>query len=79
MSATPGGRRSCGRCAARSSGARITTDPGRVEVPRSRLTLVRGYLGKLLDNGRVVLAQQARDILAEFQRLVESKAAGADP
>jgi ParB-like chromosome segregation protein Spo0J len=37
------------------------------------LTLARGYLKKLLDNGKVVrfLAQKYPEILAEFQRVVE--------
>jgi ParB-like chromosome segregation protein Spo0J len=40
------------------------------------LTLARAYLKKLLDNGRVVryLAQKYRDLLAEFQRIVETTA-----
>jgi len=40
------------------------------------LTLARAYLKKLLDNGRVVryLAQKFRDLLAEFQRIVETTA-----
>lgn len=44
------------------------------------LTLVRGYLGKLLGNARVVryLAQQHGELLTEFQRLVESNT-GDDP
>jgi ParB-like chromosome segregation protein Spo0J len=38
------------------------------------LTLARGYLKKLLDNGKVVrfLAQRHPEILAEFQRIVEA-------
>jgi ParB-like chromosome segregation protein Spo0J len=38
------------------------------------LTLARGYLKKLLDNGKVVrfLAQKYPEILAEFQRVVEA-------
>jgi len=38
------------------------------------LTLARTYLKKLLDNGKVVryLAQKHRDVLAEFQRIVET-------
>jgi ParB-like chromosome segregation protein Spo0J len=38
------------------------------------LTLARGYLKKLLDNGKVVrfLAQRHAEILAEFQRIVEA-------
>ena len=38
------------------------------------LTLARGYLKKLLDNGKVVrfLAQKYPEILAEFQRIVEA-------
>jgi hypothetical protein len=38
------------------------------------LTLARGYLKKLLDNGKVVrfLAQRHPEILAEFQRIVET-------
>lgn len=38
------------------------------------LTLARGYLKKLLDNGKVVrfLAQRYPEILAEFQRIVEA-------
>ncbi|HVW29253.1 MAG TPA: plasmid partitioning protein RepB C-terminal domain-containing protein [Polyangiaceae bacterium] len=38
------------------------------------LTIARGYLRNLLDNGRVVrfLSQNYREVLAEFQRLVES-------
>ena len=38
------------------------------------LTVARGYLKKLLDNGKVVrfLAQKYPEILAEFQRVVEA-------
>jgi hypothetical protein len=38
------------------------------------LTLARGYLKKLLDNGKVVrfLAQRYSEILAEFQRIVDA-------
>ena len=37
------------------------------------LTIARGYLRPLLENGRVVrfLAQNFREFLAEFQRIVE--------
>lgn len=37
------------------------------------LTLARGYLKKLLDNGKVVrfLASKHADLLAEFQKIVE--------
>jgi ParB-like chromosome segregation protein Spo0J len=40
------------------------------------LTLARGYLKKLLDNGRVVryLTQKHAELLPEFQRIVESTA-----
>jgi hypothetical protein len=40
------------------------------------LTLARAYIKKLLDNSRVVrhLAQKHRDLLAEFQRIVETTA-----
>ena len=40
------------------------------------LTLARAYLKKLLENSRVVrhLAQKHRDLLAEFQRIVETTA-----
>ena len=40
------------------------------------LTVARSYLEKLLDNGRVVryLAQKYRDLLPEFQRIVEMAA-----
>jgi len=40
------------------------------------LTLARGYLKKLLDNGRVVryLAQKHPELLPEFQRIVEATA-----
>lgn len=40
------------------------------------LTLARGYLRGLLDNNRVVkfMAQNSREFLTEFQRIVESKA-----
>jgi hypothetical protein len=40
------------------------------------LTVARSYLKKLLDNGRVVryLAQKYRDLLPEFQRIVETAA-----
>jgi RepB plasmid partitioning protein/ParB-like nuclease domain len=40
------------------------------------LTIARSYLRPLLDNGRVVrfLAQNFREFLSEFQRIVESKA-----
>ena len=43
------------------------------------LVLVVGYLKKLLENARVVryLSQRCGDILAEFQKIVESKALGA--
>lgn len=39
------------------------------------LMMTRGYLKKLLENGRVVgyLAQQHRDVLSEFQRIVQSE------
>ncbi len=42
------------------------------------LVLVVGYLKKLLENARVVryLSQHSADILAEFQKLVESKTLG---
>jgi len=38
------------------------------------LTLARGYLGKILDNGKVVrfLSSRHPDILAEFSKIVES-------
>ena len=38
------------------------------------LTLARGYIKKLLENGRVVryLGQKHREVLAEFQRIVEA-------
>jgi hypothetical protein len=38
------------------------------------LTLVRGYLSKLLENARIVrfVAQQQREVLAEFQRIAEA-------
>ena len=45
------------------------------------LVLVLGYLRKLLDNARVVryLSQQCAEILAEFQKIVETKSlAGGD-
>jgi hypothetical protein len=40
------------------------------------LTLARGYLKKLLENGRVVqyFAKRYRDLLPEFQRIVETAA-----
>ena len=40
------------------------------------LTIARGYLRPLLDNNRVVrfLAQNFREFLTEFQRIVESSA-----
>lgn len=40
------------------------------------LTIARGYLRALLENGRVVryLAQNSREFLTEFQRIVESPA-----
>lgn len=43
------------------------------------LTIARGYLRTLLDNGRVVrfLSQNFREFLTEFQRLVESTALDA--
>lgn len=43
------------------------------------LVLANGYLGKLLGNARVVryLAQHHSDILAEFQKVVETKVAAA--
>jgi hypothetical protein len=43
------------------------------------LVLVVGYLKKLLDNARVVryLSQHCREILAEFQKIVETKSLGA--
>jgi hypothetical protein len=39
------------------------------------LVIVVGYLKKLLDNARVVryLAQNYREILTEFQKIVESR------
>ena len=42
------------------------------------LVLVMGYLKKLMENVRVVryLSQHCGDILAEFQRIVESKTLG---
>ena len=42
------------------------------------LVLVIGYLKKLLENARVVryLSQHCGDILAEFQKIVESKTMG---
>jgi ParB-like chromosome segregation protein Spo0J len=43
------------------------------------LVLVNGYLGSLLGNARVVryLAQHQREILAEFQKLAETRSAAA--
>lgn len=40
------------------------------------LTIARGYLRPLLENGRVVrfLAQHFREFLTEFQRIIESNA-----
>ena len=37
-------------------------------------TLARGYLKKLLENGKVVrfLAQKHRDLLSEFQHIIEA-------
>jgi len=44
------------------------------------LVLVVDYLKKLLDNARVVryLSQHNPDILAEFQKIVESKTLGTE-
>lgn len=42
--------------------------------------LARGYLKKLLDNGRVVrfLAQKHKDLLCEFQKIIESESSMHD-
>lgn len=43
------------------------------------LVLVTGYLKKLMENARVVryLSQHCADILAEFQKIVETKTLGS--
>lgn len=43
------------------------------------LTLARGYLKSLIDNGRVVrfLAQHHPEVLREFQRIAEATSLGA--
>ena len=45
------------------------------------LVLVAGYLRKLLDNPGIVryLAQHRSEILAEFQRIVESRSLDDEP
>ncbi len=55
--------------------------PVQIRPPRrlqTNLVVVGGYLRRLLDNARVVrfLSQNHREILAEFQKLVEAKSLG---